>query len=121
MTRVVVSRLLAVCSAVAVLPAKRPSPGYVAVIVWLPAGICVVTRTALLSSVPELTSSALPRGVVPMLKLTVPVGLPPPDAAVAVAVRVTAPPITEGSGSSVSANVVATVATWWVVDPLDPA
>ena len=77
-------------TAVDVLPAKFESPVYTAVIEFVPTGSVVVAKTA----EPPL-SDTVPRLVLPLLNITVPVATPPncPDTA---AVRLTDCPKLEG-------------------------
>ena len=83
---------------------KKPlSPLYVAVIG------CAATASAEAVSVadPEELSGAVPSGVVPSWKVTVPVGVPDPEAGLTDAVNATACPNKEGFVDEVTATEVA--------------
>jgi len=98
---------------VPLLGVKLPSPLYAAVIVWFaPTGRAVVTRVA----IPMPFTVPLPRAVLPAVKLTVPVGVPP--LLVTVAVSVTLCPEVLVGGMAVTLVVVLATVTLWVTLPL---
>ena len=94
---------------VPLLVVKLGSPEYLAVIVWfVPTGSAVVLAIA----TPMPFTEPLPRVVLPRVKATVPVGVPPPGAVTArVAVRVTLPPKVEAAGMAVTPVTVAALLT----------
>ena len=66
------------------LPPKLASPWYWAVIELVPPGMVLVTKVAT-----PLITAAVPSGVVPLMKMTLPVGVPVPLTGATVAVSVT--------------------------------
>ena len=93
---------------------KLPSPLYVAVMLWLPFLSDEVVKTAWRL----LLSVAVPRMVLPSLKVTVPVGVPEPGAlALTVAVKVTACPSADGLSEEVRVVAVASLLTDSLVLP----
>src|SRR5439155_1086528 len=71
---------------------------------WPPAAAKLLVNVAL----PPVPTATVPRTTLPSLKVTVPVGVPPPGATVAtVAVKVTAWPVTAGLTDGFRATVVA--------------
>ena len=88
------------------LPVKVVSPPYTAVIEWEPAERAAVVKLAI---PPE--SVPAPSVAAPSLKVTVPVGVPEPDAGLSVALNVTDWPTTDGFGEEIEVVVVETLLT----------
>src|SRR5262245_41016158 len=91
----------------AALSMKFELPAYAAVMAWSPTASADVVNVV---EPPE--SAAVPRTAVPSLKVTLPVGVPPPGATgVTVAVNVTEAPAIEGFDDDTTAVVVADLIT----------
>jgi len=95
-------------TAALVLPLKLASPLYCAVIEKLPAWVNVALNVA----VPAADNGLVPIGIVPLRKVTVPVGVPAPGAiTVTVAVNVTLCPTADGFGEELTVVVVLALLT----------
>src|SRR5689334_2053250 len=101
-----------------VLDPKDASPEYVAVTGWLPACRPATARDACRLP-PTVATGALPRTVLPSLKVTVPVGEPVLEAMVAV--NVTVSPYTAGLPEEAIPVTVGTLPTVWVVVAEEPS
>ena len=109
------ARLVVVAAAVTVMvtpaevdAAKELLPEYAAVIVFMPIGSAVVARFA----PPEPFNVPFPSVVLPFSKVTVPVGVPLPDAGATVAARITLVPAETVAREADNVVVVAPGSTW---------